>query len=342
MLDAPFTQGTWSPENANGKYSGPMSMREALVWSKNMVSIRVLKRIGIDYSVNFISQFGFEKKRLGRDLSLALGSYEFTPLEVARGYAAFANLGYLVNPYYITHITLGDKKLYQAAPVAATEDKKALNDGEKPAPRVISTANAWLMNSMMHDVTTRGTGARTNSLARTDLAGKTGTTNDVKDAWFAGYNPKLVTITWLGYDNPRTLGANESGSSLAVPMWIDYMGKALSGKKMAFWEKPTGLTTAKVNKNTGDMAGAFTEDDDTQYEVFISKHLPTRTDDSGADVADEIAAEEDEGTRVAGPRSEPRTVPSDAGDDVVPPPSVEPSRGGPRLRPVDDGVDDLF
>ncbi|MBR8304348.1 penicillin-binding protein 1A [Burkholderia dolosa] len=210
----------WEPKNYGGGFDGPMSMRTALQRSRNLVSIRILNHIGTKYAQQYITRFGFDAERHPAYLPMALGAGLVTPLQMAGAYSVFANGGYRVNPYLIAEVTDPNGAIVaRAQPLVA----------EQNAPRAIDARNAFVMNSLLQSVAQRGTGARTNVLKRTDLAGKTGTTNDSHDAWFAGYQHTLAAIAWIGYDNPRSLGDRETGGGLALPVWIDYMGAALKG-----------------------------------------------------------------------------------------------------------------
>jgi penicillin-binding protein 1A len=232
-FDAGQTGGqAWEPKNYDNKYEGPMTMRRGLMQSKNMVSIRVLNKIGARYGQEFAARFGFEPERNPAYLTLALGAGATTPLQMAGAYAVFANGGYRISPYLISKVTDSDGKVLSEARPARSGDE---------ANRVIDARNAFLMDSMLKDVVRHGTAAKAMALKRTDLAGKTGTTNDSIDAWFAGYQPKVVAIAWMGYDKPRNLGARETGGGLALPIWIGYMQKALKGEPNVERELPAGL-----------------------------------------------------------------------------------------------------
>jgi penicillin-binding protein 1A len=211
----------WNPQNADGRYDGEITVREALVQSKNMVSIRLLQHVGLEAARDWIARFGFDMKQQPDDLTLALGSGSVTPLELALGYAVFANGGHRIAPTLIERITSAQGEvLYQAPPPPPlTEDN-----------RVVPARNVFLVNSLLADVTRRGTAARAQqALQRPDLYGKTGTTNDAVDAWFAGFAPGAVAVAWMGYDDPRSLGEGESGADLALPIWIDAMSEMLQG-----------------------------------------------------------------------------------------------------------------
>ncbi|MEX3898091.1 penicillin-binding protein 1A [Paraburkholderia sp. BR10954] len=210
----------WEPKNYGGGFDGPMTMRTALQKSKNLVSIRILNQIGPKYAQQYITRFGFDADRHPAYLPMALGAGLVTPLQMAGAFSVFANGGYRINPYLIAEVT--DQRggvVAQAQPLVAGRN----------APYAIQPRNAYVMNSLLQSVAQHGTGAKSNVLKRTDLAGKTGTTNDSRDAWFAGYQHTLTAIAWIGYDNPRSLGDKETGGGLALPVWIEYMGRALKG-----------------------------------------------------------------------------------------------------------------
>ena len=277
VYDDPGLEDTWRPQNYTGRFYGPMRLREALVQSRNLVSIRLLERIGINFAAAHAANFGFPPEALPRNLTLALGSGTVTPLELATGYAAFANGGFLVEPYFIDRIYGPDEDLlYRHEPAwacatceneraaaadtgdAATGDPAAelpVVEIEQP-PRAVAADNAWLIDSMLRDVVTRGTGARARSLGRSDLAGKTGTTNDGRDTWFAGYNGDVVATSWVGFDQERPLGRGEAGGSTALPLWIDFMGPALAGTAPSVVPQPPGLVTVRISAETGELARA--------------------------------------------------------------------------------------
>ena len=226
----------WEPKNYDGKYEGPMTMRKGLTKSKNMISIRILHRIGAKYGQEDTNRFGFLPEKNPPYLTLALGAGAVTPLQMAGAYAVFANGGYKINPYLITKITDNNGKvLVQANPDKAGDENN----------RVIDERNAFLMDSMLKDVVRYGTATKALVLKRPDLAGKTGTTNDSFDAWFAGYQPKLVGIAWIGFDQPRNLGNRETGGGLALPIWIGYMQRAL--KDLPIEERPVPNGIVSVN-----------------------------------------------------------------------------------------------
>ena len=271
--DAPITMSagevgsnkTWEPKNFDDHYSGPIRLRTALTKSKNMVSIRVLKKIGPLYAQDYITKFGFSRKDHPAYLAMALGAGQTTPWAMANGYAVFANGGYRVTPHLISKITDSNGKLI--------EEMRYPRAG-KDAPRVIDARNAFLMTSMMRDVVLHGTAVKAKVLGRQDLAGKTGTTNDQIDAWFAGYNPKQVAVVWIGYDQPRSLGKDETGGKAALPIWIRYMATALQGKSDLPYIVPAGIMQVKINSYTGTHVY---EDEPGMYEYFYKENPPPAT-----------------------------------------------------------------
>jgi penicillin-binding protein 1A len=238
----------WEPKNYDGKYEGPMTIRKGLSKSKNMISIRILDKIGPAYAQEYITRFGFDADKNPPYLTLALGAGSVTPLQLAAAYTVFANGGYKVNPYLISKITSNDgKPLFEVMPNKAGDDTL----------RVIDARNAYVIDSMLKDVVRYGTATRALSLKRSDIAGKTGTTNDSIDAWFAGYHPKLVGVAWIGFDKPRNLGNKETGGGLALPIWINYMQKALPSIPVADREIPFGV----INHNGDMMYSEYVEGD---------------------------------------------------------------------------------
>jgi len=284
VFDTPGLDAAWRPENYSGTYYGPTQLRDALANSRNLVSIRLMREVGIKKTLAHLSRFGFEERTMPHNLSLSLGTGELTPLQLATGYAVFSNGGFLIEPYYVARIENPDGTLVkQAAPKVACPDCDAVPDGpdsEPPdiesllssatipptlrAPRAIDPQNAWLMYSMMKDVITKGTGRRALALKRTDLAGKTGTTNDLKDAWFSGFNGRIVTTTWVGSDDSITLGPQETGARTALPMWMSYMEVALRDTPAIEPDIPAGMVTVRVSGAGGRAA----------YETFRAKDAP--------------------------------------------------------------------
>lgn len=304
--------GMWRPQNYERRFNGPTRLRIGLVDSLNLVSIRVLQAIGIDYALKYVSRFGFDPSKLPHNLTLALGSASVTPLEMATGYAVFANGGYRVKPYYIQRIVAEDGSvLYYAnspvvcqphcpKPVDATPSRSLAGAASattagpisavataptfgpapagvrkpplRPATRVISPGNAYQMTSMMHDVIRMGTGRAALALHRTDLAGKTGTTNKQVDAWFSGFDSRLVASAWVGFDNNQPLGYAETGARAALPMWMEYMGASLKGVPESTMAQPPGIVTVKIDPKTGLLAQPG--ETDAVFETFRRGHVP--------------------------------------------------------------------
>ena len=256
----------WAPKNFDGHYDGPIRLRTALTKSKNMVSIRVMQAIGARYAQDYITKFGFSRKDHPAYPTMALGAGAVTPWGMAGGYAVFANGGYRITPHIISKITDSNGKV-----IEEMRYPRARQD----APRVIDGRNAFLMTSMMQDVVTRGTATRARQLGRQDLAGKTGTTNNLVDAWFAGYNPKQVAIAWIGYDQPRTLGRDETGGKAALPIWIRYMATALQGVPDVPYSMPDGVMQVKIDPLTGTL---INEDEEGMYEYFYHENPPPSVD----------------------------------------------------------------
>ena len=222
----------WEPKNYDGTFDGPMSMRRGLAKSKNMISIRILQAIGPSYAQQWITRFGFDADKHPAYLTMALGSGAVTPLQMATAYGVFANGGYRLNPYLVS------KVLDARGRIARQVEPPPLDE----SMRVIDARNAFVMSSLLQEVTRSGTAARAQSmLKRQDLYGKTGTTNDSLDAWFAGYQREVVAVVWMGYDNPRKLGDRETGGGLSLPIWIDYMAHALKGRPSEEYMAPEGV-----------------------------------------------------------------------------------------------------
>ena len=230
----------WEPKNSDGQFDGPLTMRDALAKSKNMVSIQILQQIGVDYGQQYAMKFGFDSAKNPANLTLALGSGAVTPLQMAAGYAAFANGGYLIKPYLITKITDAKGTILHETPTP---------QGGNEASRIITEGNAFMVDSLLKNVVAHGTAAKALSLNRSDIAGKTGTTNDAFDAWFAGYQNRIVAVAWIGFDQPKNLGSKEFGGGLALPVWIRYMKTALLHQPVEDRPMPNTLT-----QNNGDFA----------------------------------------------------------------------------------------
>lgn len=233
-IDPSLTGGKlWEPRNDDRRYDGPMTLATALARSKNLVSIRIVQAIDPFYAQQFISKFGFNPKNHPALLTMALGVGSVTPLEMVTGYSVFANGGYLVQPYLIEKVTDADGN------VLMQSHNAKVGDG---APRTLDARNAYVMNSLLHDVATRGTGRRAgNALKRADIGAKTGTTNDALDAWFAGYAGEIAAVGWMGYDQPKSLGANAYGAGLVLPVWVNYMKAVLKDAPEYYRPQPADV-----------------------------------------------------------------------------------------------------
>lgn len=238
----------WEPKNYDGKFDGPMRVRTALAKSKNMVSIRILRSIGPSYAQDYAAKFGFDPKLTPAYLTLALGAGQTNPLQMAGAYAVFANGGFRVKPHFI-------KKIVDAKGVTIFEETPQV--AGKDAEQAIDPRNAFIMTTLMRDVVNAGTATKAKALGRGDLAGKTGTTNDSFDAWFAGYNASLVGVAWVGYDQPRSLGERETGGGVALPIWINYMRTALKGVPEKPLAPPKGVVSSTVGADPD--AGALVD-----------------------------------------------------------------------------------
>jgi len=337
VIEDASLEGAWRPENDGGTFLGPTRLREALYRSRNLVSIRVLRSIGLEALLETLARFGFKREELPRNLSLALGSHALTPLEVARGYAVFANSGFRVQPYWVERIEDSEGKVvHSARPATVCPDCSRKNEAEEPqtpqqqlleqaksdtgepapdteakltpnaptqltlldelernrdqaywqeplpiAPRVLDERTAYIIDSMLRDVVQRGTGRRARVLGREDLGGKTGTTNGPRDAWFAGYNPDMVTVAWLGFDQNTPLGRGEYGGTAALPIWIDYMRAALENRPEQPRQQPEGIVTVRIDPENGRRARPG--DPDAIFEIFRAENVPEyREGDSGS------------------------------------------------------------
>jgi penicillin-binding protein 1A len=285
--DAPLTFSStqtgsepWEPKNYDGKFEGPMRLRTALVKSKNLVSVRILQAISPQYAQDYVTRFGFDPKMHPPYLTMALGAGSVTPMQMTQAYAIFANGGYRVTPYFIERVE--DNRgnvLLQAKPPRAGDD----------AERVIDPRNAFIMHSIMRDVVRMGTAARAMKLGRGDLAGKTGTTNDFVDAWFCGFNPTLVAIAWIGFDQPQTLGRNETGGTAALPIWMGYIGPALKGVAEQPFTPPPGVLALRVNPETGMRV---TDGESGVVDFFYQEFVPPEGGAASAPSVGERPAEE--------------------------------------------------
>ncbi len=341
VFDDAKLEDTWRPENDGGKFYGPTRLREALYRSRNLVSIRLLRRMGIDRTLEGLQLFGFDTSEMPLDLSLALGSYALTPLEIATGYAMFANDGYQVRHHILDKIVDRDGNvIFQASPEVACDscsepndqlksgdaasrenmispevdlqlralfddlEKVSAEDGDRyswdkvkqslatlpsakviPAKREMDPQTAFLMDSMLKDVILRGTGVKAKVLNRSDIGGKTGTTNGPRDAWFSGYSPHLVATAWVGFDDNSVIGRNEYGGSAALPIWIDFMSKALKGKADLDKRQPNGIVTVKIDPKTGKRVAPSNKG---IYEFFRTKNVPAAPDEDSSSSETEL------------------------------------------------------
>ncbi len=313
-------EAVWRPENYSGKFFGPTRLRQALYKSRNLVSIRLLSQTGIGRSIRYISKLGLNKKKLNRDLSLALGSSGLTPYEMASAYNTLANGGHRVETHFIQTIESNDgNTLYEHQPLIVCEPcQKSIDDYKKTleeqalaqtttnsefneedfqlnddgveidkapltleeftqqfppiAPRVMDERVNYLMYTMLKDVIKRGTGKRALALKRKDLAGKTGTTNDQKDAWFSGFNNNIVANVWVGFDSPKTMGRSAFGSNTALPIWVDFMRTALKDMPDASLKQPDGLVSVRIDPKTGNRA--YPGQANAIFETFREENIP--------------------------------------------------------------------
>jgi len=273
----------WRPQNISKRFYGPTPLREALVRSRNVVSVRLLRATGVGPALRHIGAFGFGAEALPANLTLALGTGQVTPLEMTRGFAVFANGGFLVTPYLIERVAdrNGDT-VFQAEPAVACADCP----DEAAAPLAISPANAYVMTDVMTDVIQRGTAQAAKSLGRRDLAGKTGTTNDRRDAWFVGYNADVAAAAWIGFDQERSLGDNEEGGRTALPMWVGFMQEALRDRPEHRLPEPPGVVRMWVDRSSGRPTAAGASG--ALFEAFLETHVPQA---GMLDEADEVGAE---------------------------------------------------
>jgi penicillin-binding protein 1A len=317
VLDAPIVideagmEQAWRPKEDENRFDGPIRLREALAKSRNLVSVRLMRAIGGDYTWNYVQRFGFDKSQLPNDLTMALGTASLSPLQMVNGYSTFANGGFKVTSYYIDRIEdANGKTLVQADPAIAcpecgrasdpspapaaegaagaaakaasaahgsfldegAHDGKTVIPEKNLAPQIIRPQVAYLLDDMMVDVIKHGTGYAARVLGRDDIAGKTGTTNDQHDAWFNGFNGGLVTTVWTGFDQDRSLGSGEQGAHVSLPIWIYFMHEALEGTPRHLWPTPDGIVSARISPETGLLASA--DNPNAIMEKFIEGNLP--------------------------------------------------------------------
>ncbi|WP_390896534.1 MULTISPECIES: penicillin-binding protein 1A [Pseudomonas] len=313
-----YLDKVWRPKNDTNTFLGPIRIREALYKSRNLVSIRLLQAMGVGKTIDYITRFGFNKADLPPNLSLALGTATLTPMEIATGWSTFANGGYKVTPYLIEKIeSRNGDTLFTANPprvpgdvvngMVATDGLAAPSNGgitieptpgavpatnsttptEPQAPavaeRVVDARTTYILNSILEDVIKKGTGRRAMALGRADIAGKTGTTNESKDAWFSGYNADYVTTVWTGYDQPESLGRREFGGTVALPIWMSYMGAALKDKPLHTQPEPEGILSLRIDPVSGRAASPSTPN--AYFELFKSEDTPPSINELGNGVA---------------------------------------------------------
>ena len=313
-----YLDKVWRPKNDTNTFLGPIRIREALYKSRNLVSIRLLQAMGVGKTIDYITRFGFNKADLPPNLSLALGTATLTPMEIATGWSTFANGGYKIAPYLIDKIeSRNGDTLFTANPprvpgdvvngIVATDGLAAPSNGsitierapgaapatnsaapaEPQAPavaeRIVDARTTYILNSILEDVIKKGTGRRAMALGRADIAGKTGTTNESKDAWFSGYNADYVTTVWTGYDQPESLGHREFGGTVALPIWMSYMGAALKDKPLHTQPEPEGILSLRIDPVSGRAASPSTPN--AYFELFKSEDTPPSINEIGNGVA---------------------------------------------------------
>lgn len=278
--DAPISRGGYRPNNYENNFLGPITLRFALKESRNVPAVRLYDQVGADNVLAFAAKFGFQTQNFPRnDLTVALGSQDVQPLEIVTGYSAIANGGYKVEPWFIKEIAnLTDGTIYKATPITVCEGCQVSSDDALPeivpAPRIIDAQVAFILNSMLRSVIEEGSGARVNrEIGRSDLMGKTGTTNGPQELWFSGFNRDIATTVFVGFDQPEPLGEREQGATIAVPIWIDFMKVALQGMPENTMKRPDGIEDRLINKTTG--APSTPGQPDTIFEYFRTKNAPT-------------------------------------------------------------------
>ena len=277
VIDDPLQEGVWKPQNYSKKFFGMTPLRTALRKSRNLISIRLLRDLGIKKVTDTALRFGFQKEQLPHSLSLALGSGHATPLQMATMYSVFGNGGFLIEPYLIEKVEdYNGKVIFQATPKVACPacSEEEITANSTIAPRIISPQVSFLMNSLLRDVVQRGTATAAKVLNRQDLAGKTGTTNEQRDTWFNGFSSGIAATAWLGYDSSKPLGRRETGGKAALPIWIGFMRTALAGKPDHGLVPPAGISKVYINPRTALLASASTSGGIWEY--FLDKDAPTR------------------------------------------------------------------
>ncbi|TAN70317.1 MAG: penicillin-binding protein 1A [Methylobacter sp.] len=296
VIDNPGQENEWRPENYSKKFYGPTSIRSAITHSRNIISIRLLKEMGVEKAVATALRFGFAKEQIPNTLSLALGSGDATPLQMARVYATFANGGFLVKPYFIERIESNEGEIiYQAKPKIACPTCDSAQELDRSyAPRIITPQICFLMNSLLRDVVQHGTATGAKILGRQDLAGKTGTTNEQRDAWFNGYTSSNVATAWVGFDDFSPLGNAETGGVAALPMWIEFMRVALKDSSETALKVPEGIVRAFISPETGLLTASANKGG--IWEFFQADHVPASYTSSAVDPLTDTGQSDEEAT----------------------------------------------
>ena len=285
VFDDSELETTWRPQNSSGQFYGPTRLREALYRSRNLVSVRLLRDLGIQNTIDYLEQLQIPTEDMQKDLSLSLGSGLLTPMDLARGFAVIANGGYDVEPYLISQISdINNETIFEAPDVKlcdenCTEKQENNSDDEKEvriARRLADERSVYILHSMMRDVIRRGTGRRAQALGRDDISGKTGTTNEQRDTWFGGFNHDVATTVWVGFDQPQPLGRREFGASTALPVWLDYMKVALKGEPPSLMARPNGIVNIRIDPETGRRARPGQEG--AMFEIFREEDAPPPLD----------------------------------------------------------------
>ncbi len=328
IIENPSDNSIWRPQNDTHKFYGPTRLRTAIMQSRNLVSIRLLALMGLSYTFDYLKRFGFITSQLPQGLSLALGTALVTPLQMAQAFAVFANGGSRIVPYAIDSIHNSQNEvIYQARPLVACDPN--CDKSQAAAPRVISAQNAFLITSALQDVIQHGTASEARMLKRSDLAGKTGTTQNQVDAWFAGYNPDLVTISWMGFDAPQSL--HEYGAKAALPIWMQFMQAALQNRPIHNPAIPEGIVRIAIDPMTGKRSETGNPLAISEY--FMEPYVPSEDQQPGTPVAaqDQAAGDVNEDQPPQQATDEQAAAPdqSEAGQPVPPPAYASPETGGP-------------
>jgi len=277
-LDEADVENVWRPRNYTGRFQGPTRLREGLVTSRNLVSVRLLRDVGIPYTLDYIKRFGFDSSKQPHSLSLALGAGTLTPLSLTAAYATLANGGYHLVPYFVDYIeNAKGETIYQAHPLTVIPENQSSStetDVESiPAPRILEPRLAYLIKNTLQDVVKNGTGRSARVLKRPDIAGKTGTTNNLMDAWFAGFSHDVVTTVWVGFDKKRSI--HEYAAQAALPIWIDFMREAMKMYPYHAIEMPSGIVIVRIDPGTGLLASP--DQTDAIFELFREEYAPKAT-----------------------------------------------------------------